>query len=840
MLKSGIPSGRIPSVYSQGRFMVIVELLAWWLVYAIVLSGRGSSLSPADFFLGTDRSGESYFLFWPMIHISMLTVRGFLYYFFPREAPYIRVVRVSLAILSNINWGMAFYSGTFVWDEQDIIIYSILILGVLSAWSMTTIDLRFTAAFTFPGFLLVLAGLVKNSVMVYDIHFSAIYLILGMILSAGAHRLAGRHSLMVDLSENLRVEQSKMNVIMTALKQSESDYRYIVENSNSIILKWNPDGQLIYINDFGLNFLQFDRVTLFEKSIFETIFPRPETADPKASGFDSYPADRIRFETDFTRSDGSTVKIRWHNTNEPRFSAGGLEILTIGLDVTKEYEQFDRLKQQKQELRSILDAIPVPILISGDEEDGFIFSNQSAKLTYYRDKNTDEPLSDEVVFVDPGEKDRLLQKLINGREQQVSGELRLRTTEGYERWALAIFRYFSYRESKVILTVLQDISEIKKSELILLNLRQKAEEANALKDKFVSLVSHDLRGPVSGIQSIAEILSDPGLSGNMTEEEKHNYYAMIQKSSRGLIEMLEQLLNITRLASGKLVPVKKHEDFNLMVESVFDRYRELAGKRKIQLINDIPEKTFIFADKSLFMEVISNLTSNSLKFTPENGSIRIRCSQNEDGFIIIRFEDTGAGIPENILPNLFRHEIKTSLKGLHGEEGTGLGLPYCNDIVSSHGGQMTAGNSETGSALFEIRIPPQRPLILVLDDSGVQKKLITETITADLSADFIEVSDGNNALIILESVVPDMVIAAETISGLSVWQFLLEMRFIPGLEPVPALVITAEADSKKSELGWLGPELGVHSVIRQPVESSELLKKVHHALVREGANLKSA
>ncbi|MDH4224184.1 MAG: sensor histidine kinase [Deltaproteobacteria bacterium] len=229
----------------------------------------------------------------------------------------------------------------------------------------------------------------------------------------------------------------------------------------------------------------------------------------------------------------------------------------------------------------------------------------------------------------------------------------------------------------------KEITRREKAEAQLLKAKDQAEQATRLKDKFVSLVAHDARAPVAAIMVMAQAMEE---DNDPAPAPVHRELAeSIRKRGGQFIRMMEELLNLNRLQTGKIVP--KMEPFNgwEVVDEVF-LLKHLAQAKAIKLINDVAESTQMTGDRQLIFEVIQNLVSNAVKFTPRGGEIRV--SAPTGPVFTLTVQDTGQGVPAEYLPYLFNPEEKTSSPGTEGERGTGLGLPLCHEIMTAHGGNL--------------------------------------------------------------------------------------------------------------------------------------------------------
>lgn len=232
--------------------------------------------------------------------------------------------------------------------------------------------------------------------------------------------------------------------------------------------------------------------------------------------------------------------------------------------------------------------------------------------------------------------------------------------------------------------------------------KEQAEQANELKDKFISLVAHDLRSPWSGIISALEFISTDD-EYPLHEEHLEIVQRLIQigKSS---VQMIGDVLNVSRLKTGKITVKPEKINARQLIENVLNQLNYLARQKGVELLNDVPEQSWLFADPALYGEVIQNLTSNAIKFCRKGDQVRFYVPDNRPTTIAV--SDTGVGIPPENLPKLFKIEEKTTTTGTAGEKGTGFGLPFSQDIMRAHNGQITVDSVVGKGTTFFVALPP--------------------------------------------------------------------------------------------------------------------------------------
>ena len=240
--------------------------------------------------------------------------------------------------------------------------------------------------------------------------------------------------------------------------------------------------------------------------------------------------------------------------------------------------------------------------------------------------------------------------------------------------------------------------------------KQKIElqKLNATKDKFFSIIAHDLRGPFSGFLGLTEIMVE-GLS-DMTMDEIQEIAEGMKISATNLSRLLENLLQWAQVQRG-LIPFNPKSIVLLtIVNESLEILYEAAINKSIDINCDISDNIKVFADSILVQTIIRNLVSNAIKFTHKGGKINISAKVTDDNSVELAIKDTGIGMSNTIIENLFRIDIQTGRKGTQGEPTTGLGLMLCKEFVEKHGGKLwvesdTDGKTGEIGSTFYFNIP---------------------------------------------------------------------------------------------------------------------------------------
>ncbi|HUJ75906.1 MAG TPA: PAS domain S-box protein, partial [bacterium] len=333
-----------------------------------------------------------------------------------------------------------------------------------------------------------------------------------------------------------------------------------------------------------------------------------------------------------------------------------------------------------------------------------------------------------------------------------------------------------------------DITQFRRALQALELAKEKAEEATHLKDKFVSLVAHDLRAPMASvIGTVGMLLSDADQPLTAMQRET---LGSIEERLRRQLDLVEQVLKISALQTGKLRVRKRRIDAGVVVVPALGlRYQ--AEQKGVRLLNEVPDGMQIAADPLLFGQVLQNLVSNAIKFSKKGDIVRLFAPAGRPNTLAV--QDTGTGIPARLLPDLFRADVKTTAVGTAGERGTGMGLPLSYDIILAHGGKLDCETREGQGTTFYAELPEYRPVTLVVDDDDGLRLLFKRHL-AKLDCDVLEARNGEEALTLLREHHPTLIISDILMPRMDGFELLNRLKMNPDTAGIPVIVVTVGTD----------------------------------------------
>jgi signal transduction histidine kinase len=249
--------------------------------------------------------------------------------------------------------------------------------------------------------------------------------------------------------------------------------------------------------------------------------------------------------------------------------------------------------------------------------------------------------------------------------------------------------------------------ELEENYKALLQSSHELEEANRTKDKFFSILAHDLRGPISSTLALTELLEEGFFEED--ESERKRMYKLLQTSLFTTGKLLENVLLWSRSQAGNINFNPRRLNVFEVIDTNISLLEIMAAQKDIQVINHANPDVFIDGDEDMINTIFRNLISNAIKFTPNFGKIEIVSEQctgkNGSRWVSVSVIDYGVGMTEKILNSLFRTDGKTATPGTNNETGTGLGLVLCKEFVQKHAGDIQVESRPSEGSTFKVTLP---------------------------------------------------------------------------------------------------------------------------------------
>jgi len=547
---------------------------------------------------------------------------------------------------------------------------------------------------------------VEENSRLFEINGRDLVLVCARDISRRRRAEAGLEEKVAERTAQLRQEILERKLAEESLRHSEQKYRELVENANSIILKMDGRGRVTFFNEFAQKFFGYEERELLGRSVVGTIVPEVDT-EGRTPGdmirdLAKHPEKYARNENENMRRNGERVWIAW--TNKPLFDSLGrlVGVLCIGNDIT----ELKRTEGQLQVFRRIAD----------NAGQGLAMADLTGQITYVNarlarmvgqiecDSDSSRNLIDFVPY-DYRERLRVEIKPALFERGDWTGELPLLNRIGGEIPALV--NLFLIRDDTGnplhIAGIITDLTQQKETEREILRAKESAESADRIKSAFLASMSHELRTPLNSIIGFTGILLQ-GLAGELNAEQKKQM-GMVQSSARHLLQLINDVLDISKIEAGQLN--LSIERFNLLksFEGIIQTIRLSAEKKGLKLLLDFdPDARFVVSDRRRVEQVLINLVNNAIKFT-DYGEVLVK-STVEGGHVVTSVIDTGIGISSENMRTLFVafSQIDGGLARRY--EGTGLGLSICKGLLAMLGGDIWAESAGEGKgSTFTFTLP---------------------------------------------------------------------------------------------------------------------------------------
>lgn len=465
-------------------------------------------------------------------------------------------------------------------------------------------------------------------------------------------------------------------------KKQDDLYSKLVQNTKSIIMRLDSSGKPLFVNKFALDFLGYSEEEFYSREYEKTFFNF--TDDFSIEELIKSPSKFATFENEINRKNGKKAWIAWTNSaiyNERRELE---EILSVGIDRSKlkaaetaMVKTEESLNESKKLLQTIFDVVTVGIMLI-DSNGNIININKTGTLIlgYFTNEMIGAHFSNFLPEYIQKLGTNIFEKILFESGEK-SAETLIRTKSGENKYISVELDFLMKDDgSRYILAVFSDITSRKAFEEQLKTSKEQAEIANKMKSEFLANVSHEIRTPLNSIIGFAHLLLDSDIS-----EKQANYLNSIKNSGKNLLEMINDIIDLSKIESGALVPAMNSFNVFELFNSTYEFYKFNALKKKINLILHIDGNVpiHISSDEKRLSQIINNITENAIKYT-EKGYVKISLAtlkRDVEGRLVdisITVEDTGIGISNQLLEKIFEPFAKQHYNILKNEAGFGTGL----------------------------------------------------------------------------------------------------------------------------------------------------------------------
>lgn len=388
------------------------------------------------------------------------------------------------------------------------------------------------------------------------------------------------------------------------------------------------------------------------------------------------------------------------DNNKPR------RIIGSATDITEQKNYEVALRKSEEKFRNIFESSGIGMAILGPDGQFTKVNNSFCEMMGY---NEDEIIG--INFRDithPGDLDKsvklTMELLKNESVESNLIEKRYLNKRGELIWALTTISLIRDSDGKPLFFIAQaqDITKRKKYEEQLLNYTDELKVLNASKDKFFSIISHDLRTPFNSLLGITEFIAQS--YDEMSPKEIKDSIGNIYQSSHKVYNLILNLFEWTRLQIGKFEVEKTNINLKELIEETINLYKPNADQKGIKLLNNSSNEIFVYADKYMIETVLRNLITNAIKFSYNGGTVKVN-AVTKGNAAEVTVTDNGVGISDENQKKLFRIDVQFKSYGTADEKGTGLGLILCKEFVEKNGGNISVDSKEGKGSKFIFSIP---------------------------------------------------------------------------------------------------------------------------------------
>jgi len=368
------------------------------------------------------------------------------------------------------------------------------------------------------------------------------------------------------------------------------------------------------------------------------------------------------------------------------------------IDITRQEEDRQSLRESEEKYRSVFSSEKSALFLIDNETYAVLDANESACRIYGYTKEEMLQLKNFELSAEPEESKRAK----NDFKEKI--ELRYHKKRDGTIFPVDISAsQFSLKGREVTLASVRDISKRIRVEEMIKHKNDELSRVNAEKDKFFSIIAHDLRSPFNGFLGLTELMVEK--FDELSQEEIRNIVSIMRTSAINLYRLLGNLLEWSRMQRGltTLIPLLYPLKPKILESTLL--VMDLANKKGITISYDIADDLVVMADGNMFDGIIRNIVINAIKFTPKDGSIFISAASTNEKLVEISIRDTGIGMTREMIDNLFRLDSNTGRKGTEGEYSTGLGLILCKDFIEKHHGKLWIESEVDKGSTFRFTLP---------------------------------------------------------------------------------------------------------------------------------------
>lgn len=642
----------------------------------------------------------------------------------------------------------------------------------------------------------------------------------------------------------------------------------VIENAGALVIVLDHNGRIHRFNAACEKLSGYTFAEVVNKFPWDILLLPEEADNVRKAVFNAFSsnsnAELKQYTNHWRTKTGEHRLIEWCNTLLRDYQGNVEFIISIGTDITERKRIEEELRQSEERMRLVLNATNDGIWDWNPLTHEDYLSPRWKEIVGYRDDELINHDSSFFELIHPEDRPEVTQAVKNHFDHHMPyrTEMRLRHRDGSYRWVLSRGEAIRDLQGKPVRMVgsITDITDLKQAEEKLKTLneeletrvkqrtaemtaaRDEAERANRAKSEFLSRMSHELRTPMNAILGFSQLLEHENLP-----PQQLSFVQEIHRAGDYLLEMINELLDLARIESGKMVSVLQPVNIAMAINSATEIIQPLINAKHILVINQCSSCHTVLADPTRLKQILVNLLSNAAKYNHHGGYVKIFSRLVGNDWLRLCITDTGPGISQEKHQFLFKpfERIGAELSAI---EGTGIGLALSKQLMELMNGRIGFNSAPGEGSTFWIELPrtleseqtnlpaaaqpdestssPQK-LVLYIEDNAVNMRLVEAMLRFQPHLKFISANHGEFGLELALRYKPDIILLDIHLPGIDGYAVLEALKTDPMTRDIPVIALSADAMAIDIERGL---KAGFMQYLTKPVKMNVLREAIEKYL----------
>ncbi|MEW6312481.1 MAG: ATP-binding protein [Pseudomonadota bacterium] len=666
-----------------------------------------------------------------------------------------------------------------------------------------------------------------------------------------------RQVMLLEERDQLLAEQAARKQAEAALQLSEERWKFALEGAGDGVWDWDLPSGSVFFSDRWKSMIGYGRdefentYAAWERNVHPDDLPATLATLKKYMAGES-PAFQVEFR--MRCKDGGWKWILGRGMVVRRGEDGRpLRMIGTHADITARKNMEEAIRQNEARLHHMLETSPIAVRIANEPWQQVLYANARYADLIGINASKVKDSRPEGFYARPDEYDAIRKQLADG-EKILNRLVELNIPGQGKKWVLASYMPMEYGNAPAILGWFYDITERKNMEVELRNYRdnleqlvrqrtreaeaarEAAERANRAKSEFLSRMSHELRTPLNAILGFSQLLESAPL-----DQHNMDYVGEIHQAGNHLLELINDLLDLSRVEAGHLEAVLKVVPLAPLIEHSIHMVQPLIEQHTLTLNNTCQHAFNVLADETRLTQILVNLLSNAAKYNRRSGKITIACEALDAETLRLSIADTGYGIPPEKLDLLFVPFERLGAE-FTSVEGTGIGLALSKQLAGLMNARLGASSVIGRGSTFWIDlplarlpampgdkpVPPAQPgsadgkaLILYIEDNATNIKVVESVLNKYSNMSLISAGQGSYGLELAARYLPAVILLDIHLPDMDGYTVLERLRARPETSKIPVVALTADAMPADITRGLAA---GFHSYLTKPLRIDELLR----------------